>query len=108
MSDNSYSTTFGPSTPGALNLISGQTNGVASTLNGTGDEVNGGAGSLTVVGDPDPVGDVCSNKTRNQVQMGGKNIGDLLSAAGLTGGSFMGGFNLSTVNANGTTGCKRS
>src|SRR6201982_3903256 len=27
MSDNSYSTTFGPSTPGAINLISGQTNG---------------------------------------------------------------------------------
>jgi len=108
MSDNSYSTTFGPSTPGALNLISGQTNGVASTLNGTGDEVAGGAGSLSVVGDPDPVGDVCSNKTRNQVQMGGKNIGDLLSAAGITWGSFMGGFNLTTMNANGTTGCKRS
>jgi phospholipase C len=29
MSDNSYSTTFGPSTPGALNLISGQTHGFA-------------------------------------------------------------------------------
>jgi phospholipase C len=27
MSDNSYSTTFGPSTPGALNLIAGQTHG---------------------------------------------------------------------------------
>jgi phospholipase C len=40
--------------------------------------------------------------------MGGKNIGDLLSSAGVTWGSFMGGFNLSTVNANGTTGCKRS
>jgi phospholipase C len=108
MSDNSYSTTFGPSTPGAINLISGQTNGVASTLNGTGDEVAGGAGSLTMIGDPDPIGDVCSNPTRGQVQMGGKNIGDLLTAAGITWGSFMGGFNLSTMNANGTTGCKRS
>src|SRR5580700_7576083 len=28
MSDNSYGTTFGPSTPGAINLVSGQTNGV--------------------------------------------------------------------------------
>ncbi|HYC15556.1 MAG TPA: alkaline phosphatase family protein, partial [Stellaceae bacterium] len=28
MSDNHYGTTFGPSTPGALNLISGQTHGV--------------------------------------------------------------------------------
>jgi phospholipase C len=27
MSDNSYGTTFGPSTPGVLNLIAGQTNG---------------------------------------------------------------------------------
>ncbi len=108
MSDNSFSTTFGPSTPGAINLISGQTNGVAKTLNGTGDEVDGGNGSLTLIGDPDPIGDVCSNPTRNQVQMGGTNIGDLLHAAGITWGSFMGGFNLSTVNTNGTTGCKRS
>jgi phospholipase C len=108
MSDNSYSTTFGPSTPGAINLISGQTNGVTSTLNGTGDEVDGGNGSLTVVGDPDPIGDVCSNPTRNQVTMGGTNIGDLLSTAGVTWGSFMGGFNLSISNPNSTTGCKRS
>src|SRR5581483_4239692 len=33
MSDNSYCTVFGPSTPGALNLISGQTNGIAVNLN---------------------------------------------------------------------------
>src|SRR5690242_17602673 len=109
MSDNSYSTTFGPSTPGVINLVSGQTNGVTATLNGTGDEVSGGSdGSLTVIGDPDPIGDVCSNSTRNQVTMGSKNIGDLLSAAGVTWGSFMGGFNLNTVNPNGTTGCARS
>ena len=108
MSDNLYGTTFGPSTPGALNLISGQTNGVSATLNGTGDEVDGGAGSLSVVGDADPLGDTCSNPTRNQVQMGGKNIGDLLSAAGVSWGSFMGGFDLTATNANGTTGCKRS
>jgi phospholipase C len=109
MSDNSYGTTFGPSTPGLLNLVSGQTNGTLQTLNGTSNEVSGGPdGSLTVIGDPDPIGDVCSNPTRNQVQMSGKNIGDLLTAAGVTWGSFMGGFNLSTVNPNGTTGCARS
>jgi phospholipase C len=109
MSDNSFGTTFGPSTPGLLNLVSGQTNGVSATLNGIGDEVAGGPdGSLTVVGDADPIGDVCSNPTRNQVQMGGKNIGDLLTAAGVTWGGFMGGFNLTTVNSNATTGCKRS
>jgi phospholipase C len=109
MSDNSYGTTFGPSTPGLLNLVSGQTNGVTATLNGTSNEVGGGSdGSLTVIGDPDPIGDVCSNPSRNQVTMGSKNIGDLLSTAGVTWGSFMGGFNLSVVNPNGTTGCHRS
>src|SRR5215467_5387160 len=83
MSDNSFSTTFGPSTPGVINLVSGQTNGVVATLNGTDDEVSGGSdGSLTVIGDPDPIGDVCSNPSRNQVTMSGKNIGDLLTAAG--------------------------
>jgi len=109
MSDNSFGTTFGPSTPGVINLVSGQTNGTAATLNGTGDEVSGGSdGSLTVIGDPDPIGDVCSNPTRNQVTMTSKNIGDLLSTAGVTWGSFMGGFNLSIVNPNSSTGCTRS
>ena len=28
LNDNSWTTNFGPSTPGAINLISGQTNGV--------------------------------------------------------------------------------
>src|SRR5205823_10657158 len=64
MSDNSYGTNFGPSTPGVINLVSGQTNGVTATLNGTGDETSGGSdGSLTVIGDPDPIGDVCSAAT---------------------------------------------
>ena len=109
MNDNSYSTTFGPSSVGAINMFSGQTNGATTTLNGTGDEVNGGSdGSLTVIGDPDPIGDTCSSSTRNQVTMGGKNIADLLKAGGITYGSFLGGFNLSMVNSNGTTGCARS
>jgi phospholipase C len=108
MSDNSYSSTFGPSTPGLINLVSGQTNGVIATLNGTGDEVDGGDGSLTMIGDADPIGDACSSPTRAQATMGSKNIGDLLNAAGVSWGSFMGGFNLSLVNSNGTTGCLRS
>jgi len=109
LSDNSYGTTFGPSTVGVLNLISGQTNGVTDIENGTGDEVSGGSdGSLTVIGDPNPLGDVCTSPSSNQVTMGSKNIGDLLTAAGVTWGGFTGGFNLSIVNPNGTTGCKRS
>ncbi len=108
LDDNNYGTTFGPSTVGALNLISGQTNGAIATLNGTGDETDGGDGSLTVIGDPDPIGDMCSGATKNQVTMGGTNIGQLLTNAGVTWGWFSGGFNLSIVNPNGSTGCSRN
>src|SRR5579863_893027 len=108
MSDNSYGTTFGPSSPGVVNLVSGQTNGVINNngLSGTGYEVNGGVdGSMTVIGDPDPLNDVCSSSTRFQVQMGNTTIGDLLEAAHVTWGGFMGGFDLTVTNPNGTTGC---
>jgi phospholipase C len=108
MSDNSYNTIFGPSTPGLLNLVSGQTNGLTQIINGTGSETDGGNGSLSLIGDPDPIDDICSAPTRNQVQMAGKNIGDLLNSAGVSWGSFMGGFDLTIKNANGTTGCARS
>jgi phospholipase C len=107
LNDNSYGTTFGPSTPGAINLVSGQTNGVTQTLNGTGNEVADGQGGLTLIGDADPIGDVCSSPTGNQVQFGGKNVGDLLNQAGVTWGFFEGGFDLTHVNANGSTGCAR-
>ena len=108
MSDNSYNTNFGPSTPGAINLVSGQTNGVIQSLNGSGAIVPDGNGGFTDNGDSDPVGDVCSTSTGENIQMGGKNIGDLLNAAGVSWGFFEGGFNLSIVNANGSTGCSRS
>jgi phospholipase C len=110
MSDNSYSTGFGPSTPGLLNLVSGQTNGAANIapVAATFAVTDGGNGSFSVISDPDPLGDVCSNAAITLSMPAGKNIGDLLSAAGVSWGSFMGGFNLSTVNPNGTTGCKRS
>jgi phospholipase C len=39
--------------------------------------------------------------------MMGRNIGDLLNEAGISWGGFMGGFNLSVTNSNGTTGCRR-
>jgi len=108
MSDNSYDTNFGPSTPGALNLVSGQTNGVIKYLNGTGNFTDGGNGSLTLIGDADPIGDVCSPPSGNQATMGGRNIGDLLNDAGVSWGFFSGGFDLSIVNSNGSTGCARS
>jgi phospholipase C len=105
MSDNSYSTNFGPSTVGAINLISGQTNGVVKHPGGTGSFVSDGNGGLTLIGDPDPFADVCSGA--GQALMGGKNIGDLLNTAGITWGWFAGGFNLNKVNADGSTGCNR-
>jgi phospholipase C len=39
--------------------------------------------------------------------MAGRNIGDLLNAKGISWGSFMGGFDLTVVNPNGTTNCLR-
>jgi phospholipase C len=108
MSDNSFGTTFGPSTPGAINLISGQTNGVTENINPGTNTISDGNGGTTLISDADPVGDVCSTTTGNTVQFGGKNVGDLLNAAGISWGFFEGGFNLSTVNPDGSTGCKRS
>jgi phospholipase C len=63
---------------------------------------------LTLISDANPLGDVCSSTTGELVQFSGKNVGDLLTAAGVSWGFFEGGFNLQTVNSNGTTGCKRS
>ena len=114
--DNTYTSQFGPSTPGAINLVSGQTNGFAnyanvlsgSTLLHTSHEVFDNQGGLTLIGDAEPLGDVCSNTASDNVQLAGKNIGDLLNARGISWGWFQGGFNLSVVNPNGTTGCHRS
>jgi phospholipase C len=131
MNDNAYTSQFGPSTPGAINLISGQTNGLSATLNlipGTTGVQGGtctpsstntctssastavpdGNGGFTLVGDADPIGDVCSTGTV-EVSMAGKNIGDLLNAQNVTWGWFTGGFNLGAQpNANGSYGCNRN
>jgi phospholipase C len=122
MNDNAWVTQFGPSSPGALNLISGQTNGFSATMNvftGTppvtllhttheayGD-ASGSPGNLTMIGDADPLLDKCSNPAIDQVTMAGRNIGDLLNAKGITWGWFEGGFDLGIRNANGTTDCAR-
>jgi phospholipase C len=107
MSDHSFSTTFGPSTPGALNLISGQTNGVINAVNPGTAVVADGSGGFTDINDADPAGDICSSTSKN-FSMSGKNIGDLLNAANVTWGFFEGGFDLTITNSNGTTGCARS
>jgi phospholipase C len=108
MSDNSYGTDFGPSTDGAVNLISGQLNGVIQDINPGGATIDDGNGGLTLISDADPVGDICSTTTGERVQFGGKNIGDMLNDKGITWGFFEGGFRLSITDTNGTTGCKRT
>jgi phospholipase C len=108
MSDNSYDTNFGPSTDGAVNLISGQLNGVTTDISPGGATIDDGSGGLTLISDADPVGDKCSTTSGERVQFTGTNIGDLLNAKGITWGFFEGGFNLSVVNANSSTGCSRS
>ena len=59
LNDNSYSTQFGPSTPGALNLITGQTNGATAHGGPSSNVVNG-----TMIGDAEPFYDQCSNARR--------------------------------------------
>jgi phospholipase C len=86
MSDNSYDTNFGPSSVGALNLISGQTHGFALTSPAV--TPNG-----TVTGDPQPAGDICDTRdTTTVADSNDLNIGDLLNAKGVTWGWFEGGF----------------
>jgi phospholipase C len=104
MNDNAFGTTFGPSSPGAVNLVAGTTYPATPKRN-TPKVVAVANGSGTLVGDMDPAGDVCSRGIT--VRMGGKNIGDLLNEKGITWGSFMGGFNLNAVNPDGSTGCAR-
>jgi phospholipase C len=117
LNDNSFSDTYGPSTPGALNLISGQTHGGVSTV-GTSSTENpvqtstpdqsvtlsqNAAGVGTVVRDTDPAYDDCSDNnhttTGDLLAMKGKNIGDLLNSKGVTWGWFQGGFRPTTAYA---------
>jgi phospholipase C len=79
-------------------MVSGQTNGVAPgyPTGAASGVVADGQGGFTLVGDEDPLGDVCSSSTA-YVQLTGKNIGDLLNAKGITWGMFAGGFNLSVA-----------
>ena len=105
MNDNSYGTTFGPSTPGVANLVAGNTF-PATPSAPIAKIVPNNAGPGTLVGDLDPTGDPCSSGTT--VRFGGKNIGDLLTAQQVSWGAFMGGFDLTVTNPNGTTGCSRS
>ena len=117
MSDNAWGDTYGPSTPGLLEMFAGNTNGMVPTNHGgaaqSGNALDDGQGGFTLIGDIDPTLDVCSAATLpggkgTTVASTAKSIGDLLNSAEVPWGSFYGGFNLQTINDNGSTGCARS
>jgi phospholipase C len=109
MSDNNYDTSFGPSTPGALNVTSGNTAG-AKALNPTWDptnpsavstsasivNVNSSTGLGVLYGDNDPYYDACSDTNHTTdgslAVLTGTNIGDLLNSSHVSWGWFQGGF----------------
>jgi phospholipase C len=105
MSDNSFGTTFGPSSPGAINLVSGNTGNVdmthtannpsiATAAKPNADLTADGNGGYSLTSDAQPYYDDCS--TRDAVAMSGTNIGDELNAAGASWGFFEGGFRPTT------------
>jgi len=107
LSDNSFATMTGQSTRGALNLTSGDTYpvtcGPQSAVYGAVPECGGPVASTSIaapgngtrgtfVDDTDPYWDVCSQG--QTAALTGRNIGDLLTEAGVTWGWFQGGFAL--------------
>ncbi|HEX8918619.1 MAG TPA: alkaline phosphatase family protein [Chloroflexota bacterium] len=104
MNDNSFGTVFGPSTPGVLNLVAGDTGGAlcgnsavykAPAVCSPSTTPALGSTTGTVVGDPDQYYDKCSSGgfgSKNTAAMAGPNVGDLLNSANVTWGWFNGGF----------------
>jgi phospholipase C len=117
LSDNSYSTEFGPSTVGAINLIAGTTEGATMQklkVNGKAAAPSGNIanGQLTgsLIGDVRPLGDECvltdpGLQGANLVSFSGKNVGDLLNAKNITWGWFQGGFRPTGYDANNHAVC---
>jgi len=121
MSENNWDTSFGPSTPGALNVTSGNTSG-AEALNPSWDttnpgqpatsssivDVNSSTGLGTLYGDEDPYYDDCSDGDHTTdgalAALTGENIGNLLNNSHVSWGWFEGGFTpTGTTDAPGTT-----
>jgi phospholipase C len=114
LSDNSFGTTFGQSTIGALHLVAADTSGVLcgpakgvyGSVPACGDQGAAPAGSTsvaapatgetgTLVTDVDPFWDICSKPDAGELlALQAPTIGDRLSQAGVTWGWFQGGFAL--------------
>ncbi|WP_395166592.1 alkaline phosphatase family protein [Francisella salimarina] len=95
LNDNTFGTTFGPSTPGALNLVAGA-NGPAMSPSGNLENIE----NSYIIEDPNPYYDDCSYGTSKSGDTNtavakitdGKNIGHYLTQKGITWGWFQGGF----------------
>jgi len=99
-SDNSFATGFGPSVPGSVNLISGQTYGATTP------DIAGKVDNGTVIGDPRPIAanDDCTIASAPKAALSGTNVGDLLNSQEVSWGWFQGGFAPSSV-VNGKAVC---
>jgi phospholipase C len=98
MSDNNWDTTYGPSTEGALEVTSGNSqDGYSVTPSGTKTpDPTAVTSDGTIYGDLDPYYDACSDANHTSTNPEGvltsENIGDLLNAKHVTWGWFQGGF----------------
>ncbi len=110
MSDNNWDTTFGPSTPGALNVISGVTGGASAltpvwSATPSQPSVSTAVTNGTMNGDVDPYYDACSDTSHTTTGslgvLKGKNIGDLLNSSNVSWGWFQGGFGPTAKNSGG-------
>src|SRR5579863_3477674 len=99
LSDNDFDTEFGPSTPGVLNLVSGETHGATPAV------LAGVTDNGTDYGDAVPTYDECS--AGSTIAMSGTNVGNLLNEEHVTWGWFQGGFT-PTGQSNGTVICGAS
>ncbi|NEB76116.1 alkaline phosphatase family protein [Streptomyces sp. SID14478] len=115
LNDRSYSSNYGPSTPGAINLASGNTHGIISTDPASGTEnprqtdkpdlsvvqSPDAKGVGTMVNDPDPAYDDCADNNHTATSalgaMQGRNIGDRLNSRNVSWGWFQGGFRPTTA-----------
>jgi phospholipase C len=116
MNDNYFGSNLGPSTSGAINVVSGNTHG--ATAYSANEAQNGKKlepgdkgfpsnvldNNGTLYNDVDPYYDNASKGAT--VAMSGTNIGDLLNAKGLTWGCFFGGYDDPTAQHTNIAGQK--
>ncbi|HEY7830589.1 MAG TPA: alkaline phosphatase family protein [Solirubrobacteraceae bacterium] len=110
LEENSFGTQFGPSSPGHLNLVSGETGGASAT------KPNSSLANGSLIGNAYPQYDDCvgdGNKPGGVsepalISMSGRNVGNLLNAGSVSWGWFQGGFTPTGMNAEGRAECRTS